>query len=141
MDSSSLEVNRRSRDPGSRGGTSRDLLRSRPDPVIEKVLQLNTLRGIGINSAWLYLMEFFGWREFRNGKEVGSLAGLTPTPFQSGNRHREQGVSHAGNRHVRGMSVEIAWGWLRQPVVRRALQSRKQAAAQDRDHRVWRESF
>ncbi len=91
----------------------REILRARPDLVIEKVLQLNTLRGIGINSAWLYVMEFFGWREFRNGKEVGSLAGLTPTPFQSGSRHREQGMSHAGNRHVRGMSVEIAWGWLR----------------------------
>jgi transposase len=91
----------------------REILRSRPDPVIEKVLQLNTLRGIGINSAWLYVMEFFGWREFRNAKEVGALAGLTPTPFQSGNQHREQGMSHAGNRHVRGMSVEIAWGWLR----------------------------
>lgn len=91
----------------------REILRSRPDPVIEKVLQLNTLRGIGINSAWLYVMEFFGWREFRNAKEVGALAGLTPTPFQSGSQHREQGMSHAGNRHVRGMSVEIAWGWLR----------------------------
>ena len=22
-------------------------------------------------------------------------------------------MSHAGNRHVRGMAVEIAWGWLR----------------------------
>jgi transposase len=91
----------------------REILRARTDPVIEKVLQLNTLRGIGINSAWLYVMEFFGWREFRNAKEVGALAGLTPTPFQSGNQHREQGMSHAGNRHVRGMSVEIAWGWLR----------------------------
>ena len=91
----------------------REILRARPDPVIEKVLQLNTLRGIGINSSWLYVMEFFGWREFRNAKEVGALAGLTPTPFQSGKQHREQGMSHAGNRHVRGMAVEIAWGWLR----------------------------
>ncbi len=91
----------------------REILRTRPDPVIDKVLQLNMLRGIGINSSWLYVMEFFGWREFRNAKEVGALAGLTPTPFQSGNQHRELGMSHAGNRHVRGMSVEIAWGWLR----------------------------
>ncbi len=91
----------------------REILRAGPDPVIDKVLQLNTLRGIGINSSWLYVMEFFGWREFRNAKEVGALAGLTPTPFQSGNHHREQGISRAGNRHVRGMSVEIAWGWLR----------------------------
>lgn len=24
------------------------------------------LRGIGDNSAWLFVMEFFGWRKFRN---------------------------------------------------------------------------
>jgi hypothetical protein len=28
-------------------------------------------------------MEFFGWREFQNRKQVGSLAGLTPTPHAS----------------------------------------------------------
>jgi transposase len=41
------------------------------------------------------------------------LAGLAPTPFQSGESEREQGMSKAGNRHVRAMAIEIAWGWLR----------------------------
>ncbi len=91
----------------------REILRDCPDAVIEKVLQLNALKGVGVNSSWLFVMEFFGWREFRNGKEVGALAGLTPTPFQSGTQHREQGISRAGNPNVRGMAVEIAWGWLR----------------------------
>jgi precorrin-6B methylase 1 len=36
----------------------RVLLRHRTDPVIAQVRQLFTLRGIGINSAWLYIMEF-----------------------------------------------------------------------------------
>ncbi|MCH7610556.1 MAG: IS110 family transposase [Chloroflexi bacterium] len=58
-------------------------------------------------------MEFFGWRQFRTGKEVGALLGLTPTPHQSGSSYREQGMSKAGNRHIRGMAIEIAWGWLR----------------------------
>jgi transposase len=71
------------------------------------------LHGIGSNSAWLYVMEFFGWRRFRNRKQVGSLAGLTPTPHQSGDEHREQGIGRDGNRYVRGMAIEIAWGWLR----------------------------
>ena len=91
----------------------REGLREGGDPVMEKVLQLQELRGIGINSAWLYVMEFFGWREFRSRKEVGALAGLTPTPFQSGEGAREQGISKSGNRHVRGMAIEIAWAWLR----------------------------
>ncbi len=34
-------------------------------------------------------------------------------PYQSGGVMREQGISKAGNRLVRGMAVEIAWGWLR----------------------------
>lgn len=83
------------------------------DPSVHQVLQLLQLRGIGTNSAWLYVMEFFSWRQFRNRKEVGALAGLTPTPFQSGASQREQGMSKAGNRHVRAMAVEIAWAWLR----------------------------
>lgn len=81
--------------------------------LLDKVRQLKQLRGIGINSSWLFVMEFFGWREFRNRREVGSLAGLTPTPFDSGGTDREQGIGKDGNRHVRGMVVEIAWCWLR----------------------------
>ncbi len=83
------------------------------DPAVAKALQLFTLRGIGINSAWLYSMEFFSWRKFRNGKEVGSLAGLTPTPKDSGKRFREQGIGKDGSRHIRGSAIELAWSWLR----------------------------
>ncbi|MGH7909017.1 MAG: transposase [Thermodesulfobacteriota bacterium] len=74
---------------------------------------LNLLRGIGTNSAWLYGMEVFGWREFRNRKQVGAIVGLAPTPHASGTQEREQGMSKAGNRHVRAMAIEIASGWLR----------------------------
>ena len=91
----------------------RELLREADEPVLQKVRQLNRLRGIGTNSAWLYGMELFGWREFRNRKQVGALVGLVPTPHASGTQEREQGMSKAGNRHVRAMAIEIAWGWLR----------------------------
>ena len=77
------------------------------------VRQLLKLRGIGENSAWLVVKEFFAWRNFHNRREVGSLAGLTPTPYQSGEESRERGISKAGNRPVRAMMIEIAWGWLR----------------------------
>ena len=91
----------------------RVLLRTSTDPAIAKVRQLHELCGIGSNSAWLYVMEFFGWREFRNRREVGALAGLTPTPHQSGDLDQERGIDKAGNRHVRAMAIEIAWCWLR----------------------------
>jgi transposase len=80
---------------------------------LKKIQQLMDLRSIGINGAWVLVEEFFGWRKFRNRKEVGSLAGLTPTPYQSGDSDREQGISKAGNRRVRAVIIELAWAWLR----------------------------
>ena len=87
-------------------------IRQGKDPVVAKVRQLVRLRGIGANSAWLFVMEFFGWRRIRNRKQLAALAGLTPTPYQSGDSDREQGISKAGNRRLRTMAVEIAWCWL-----------------------------
>jgi transposase len=90
-----------------------EAIRTSDDPSVEKVRQLMRLGGIGDNSAWLFVMEFFGWREFRNRRQVGGLSGLTSTPYQSGDESQEQGIDKAGNRPVRTMAVEIAWGWLR----------------------------
>ncbi|HBL29683.1 MAG TPA: IS110 family transposase, partial [Acidobacteria bacterium] len=62
----------------------------------EKVQRLQELKGIGENSGWLFGVEFFGWRQFRNRREVASLAGLVPMPYQSGDSlKREQGISKA----------------------------------------------
>ena len=91
----------------------RALLKTSTDASIDKIRQLMLLKGIGINGSWLLVMEFFGWREFKNRREVGGLAGFTPTPYQSGESAREQGISKSGNRHVRWMTTELAWSWLR----------------------------
>ena len=80
---------------------------------LKKVAKLATLYGIGSVSSWTFVMEFFGWRQFQNRREVGALAGLTPTPYDSGKSLREQGISKAGNQRVRALAVEIAWAWLR----------------------------
>jgi transposase len=90
-----------------------EIVRSSTAPAVEQVRHLLKLKGIGMNSAWVYVMEFFAWRGFHNRREVGSLAGLTPTPYQSGESAREQGISKAGNRRIRTMAIEIAWAWLR----------------------------
>ena len=75
-----------------------EAIRTSADPCMEQIRQLLRLKGIGVNSAWLYVMEFFSWRAFRNRREVGALSGLTPTPYQSGESARERGISKAGNR-------------------------------------------
>jgi transposase len=53
-------------------------IRTSKDKSVDKVRHLLRLRGIGANSAWLYVMEFFGWRRIRNRKQLAALAGLTP---------------------------------------------------------------
>ncbi len=80
---------------------------------LRKIAQLMTLRGIGVTSSWKFVMEFFGWRNFKNQKEIGALSGLTPTPYDSGGSLREQGISKAGNKRIRTLAVEMAWVWIR----------------------------
>jgi transposase len=87
-------------------------IRKGQTPEVKLVRRLLTLRGIGTNGAWLLVWEFFCWRQFRNRREVGSLSGLTPTPYSSGENRHEQGISKAGNRRVRWMMIQLAWGWL-----------------------------
>ena len=84
-----------------------------PTEEMSKVRTLKSLRGIGPVFARVLVTEFFGWRSFSNRRQVGSLAGVTGTPYASGDIEREQGISKAGNRWVRSMIIEMAWMWLR----------------------------
>jgi transposase len=95
------------------GAHRKELLKTSQQPSVEQVRQLMRLKGIGINSAWLFVMEFFSWRDFRNRREVGACAGLTNAPYQSGDINKDQGIEKAGNRFIRSMAIEIAWSWLR----------------------------
>jgi transposase len=81
--------------------------------ALEQINQLMLLKGVGWQSSWVLIMEFFSWRDFKNRREVGACAGLTPTPYDSGDSQREQGISKAGNKRVRTLMVELSWLWLR----------------------------
>jgi transposase len=48
-----------------------------------------------------------------NRHQVASYVGLTPSPFQSGPKCRDQGISKAGNPKARSTMIELAWLWLR----------------------------
>ena len=82
-------------------------------PVAEVRRRLERLKSVGPKSSRLLAAEVFAWRRFANTKQVGAMAGLTPTPSQSGDTQREQGISKAGNRRVRRTMIELAWLWLR----------------------------
>ena len=78
-----------------------------------QVARLVRLRAIGVSSGWVLVKELFGWRGFRNRREVAGCLGLVPSPYASGQSETEQGISKAGNRRVRALMVELAWCWLR----------------------------
>ena len=50
------------------------------DPAIEQVRQLLELKGIGPNSAWLFVKEFFAWRQIANRRQLRRLGRLDPDP-------------------------------------------------------------
>ena len=79
------------------------------DPIAQRLIQL---KGIGLTGASLLSTELFGWKRFNNRREVGASVGLTPTPYDSGESSREQGISKAGNKRVRRVIIELAWKWL-----------------------------
>jgi transposase len=82
------------------------------DRVGAQTRQLQTLRAIG-DSALTLTTELFAWRAFRNGRQLGALVGLTPTPFRRDQTVRELGISGNGSRRLRALTVELAWGWIR----------------------------
>jgi transposase len=87
-------------------------LREQADASVALVRRLLELRGIGNQTAWLFVTELFAWRQFRNRREVGGITGMVGTPYRSGLLHHEQGISKAGNKRIRSMAIQIAWGWL-----------------------------
>lgn len=82
------------------------------DADAAKVVQLAKLGGIGTELATVLVREALH-RSFTNRREVAASAGLTPSPYASGERHRDQGISKAGNPLLRKAMVELAWLWLR----------------------------
>ena len=81
---------------GSLETERRKRLREPKTEAERSIVQLMHLGAIGPVSAWLLVMEFFGWRRFRNRREVAALAGLVGTPYNSGDSERDQGISKAG---------------------------------------------
>jgi transposase len=77
------------------------------------IRQLMELKSVGWQTAWLLVTEVFGWRRFANRRELTGCVGLSPSPYNSGDDKREQGISKAGNRRVRRLLIELAWLWLR----------------------------
>lgn len=78
----------------------------------ERIDQLYRLKGIGpVGSVALALLLY--WRDFDNRRQVGSCVGLVGTPYDSGTKREDQGISKIGDPRLRGLLIELSWLWLR----------------------------
>ena len=84
-----------------------------PTAAAGAVRQLVQLKGVATTSASVLLDEGLVWRAFRNRRQIGGLLGFAPTPYDSGESTREQGISRAGNARLQAISIQLAWNWVR----------------------------
>lgn len=75
--------------------------------------RLLALRALGETSSWMLATELYGWRNFRNRRQVGGLLGLVSLPWRSGDDAYDQSISRAGPTRVRASLIELAWLWVR----------------------------
>jgi transposase len=81
-----------------------------PESALRHLVQL---KGVATTSASVLLDEGLVWRAFQNRRQIGGLLGFAPTPYDSGESTREQGISRAGNERLQAISIQLAWNWVR----------------------------
>jgi transposase len=82
------------------------------DEAAAPAAMLMKLKGVGSEFGAVLWSECL-FRSFDNRRQVAAFAGLAPTPWQSGQIDREQGVSKAGNPRLRQTLIQLSWLWLR----------------------------
>jgi transposase len=82
-----------------------------PSPAEAKAAQLMRLKSIGVHFSTALAREVY-YRTFQNRRGVGQYIGLAPSPFQSGDMARDQGIAKAGNKRARKAMIELSWLWV-----------------------------
>ena len=105
-----------------------------PESALRQLVQL---KGVATTSASVLLDEGLMWRAFRNRREIGGFLGFAPTPYNSGESEREQGISRAGNNRLQSISIQLAWNWVRwQPLSALTLWYREHFGTGKRARRI-----
>jgi transposase len=90
----------------------RDLAPTPCQATERKRHELLRLKGIGPTFAAVLSREVY-YRHFANRRQVANYIGLAPSPYDSGDSRRSQGISKAGNGLVRYTMIQAAWLWIR----------------------------
>jgi transposase len=75
----------------------------------DRVQRLQTAPAVGPRLSETVVAAIGDAKRFKNARQVGCYAGLTPRRWQSGNSDRQGHISCAGNRLLRKLLVEISW--------------------------------
>lgn len=102
----------------------------------ERVQLLRTMDGVGPRLSEAVVAILDDPHRFRNGRQVGSLAGLAPRGYQSGQSQRMGRISKAGSGLLRKLLVQVSWlglrnnAWMRETYERihRGIKTRKKIA-------------
>jgi transposase len=77
------------------------------------VIRLQTIPGVGPRLGELVVAMIDDPKRFKNARQVGAYAGLTPRRYQSGAMDRSGRISRRGSGKLRKVLVQVAWGMLR----------------------------
>ena len=90
----------------------RDLAPTPCEATERKRHELLRLKGIGPTFSAVLSREVY-YRHFANRRQVANYIGLAPSPYDSGDSRRSQGISKAGNSLARHTMIQAAWLWIR----------------------------
>jgi transposase len=76
---------------------------------IKEVQLLRTVPGIGFLSAVTLYTELIDMSRFNSLDTLSAYVGLVPGSRDSGDKHRDAGITSIGNRHLRYVLIEAAW--------------------------------
>jgi transposase len=102
-----------------------DAVKTAPETLRVVIDGLQALRGIAKLTATTLAVEVGNFSRFDHPKQLMGYAGIAPSEYSTGKRHRKGAITKAGNSHLRRVLVEAAWSYRHRPAKGQALRARQ----------------
>jgi transposase len=102
------------------------------------VQALQALRGVQLITAVAIAAEIDDFSRFARPSEFMAYLGLVPSENSSGETKRRGGITRAGNRHVRTLLVESAWGYRHNARMSREIRKRNEGLSEEVKQIAWK---
>lgn len=107
-------------------------------PFADPVSRFATYRGVTPLGGLTLASEVGDWRRFPTASMFMAFTGLTPTERPSGEHQYRDGITHAGNIHLRTQLVEAAWAYKARAAIGATLRKRQDRIHADSPWVRWR---